>query len=73
MLEFAGISIVVGIVMIVVGVGMIVSSYGNHFAEYPTRALRYDVMSKGTQRVWKAGFWLVVIGLLIVLISQTLI
>ncbi|MBC8113229.1 MAG: hypothetical protein H7062_02535 [Candidatus Saccharimonas sp.] len=73
MLEFAGISIVVGMVMIVVGVGTIASSYGKHFAEYPTRALRYDVMSKGTQRVWKAGFWLVVIGHLIVLIGWALI
>ena len=68
--ELAGTGIVIGIGLVLVGLSMVLVSYGNHFVEHPTLALRYDVMSQGTQRVWRMGFGLVGIGLLIVFCCQ---
>ena len=73
MFEFAGTGIVIGIGLVLFGIFVVLNSYGKHFTEHPTRSLRYDVMSRGTQRIWKLGFGLVGLGLLIVWLCQMLV
>ncbi len=73
MFEFAGTGIVIGIGLVLVGLATVLGSYGHHFVEHPALALRYDLISKGSQRDWRRGVGLAGLGLLIVLFCQMLV